>query len=82
MANIPNGKIKINTPADLGRVVRAKRLKDGLTQSETAALCGVGTRFISDLENGKVTVELGKALQVLMGLGLDCIIVSRGWSES
>lgn len=82
MTNIPNGKITINTPADMGRILRGKRLKDGLTQSETADLCGVGTRFISDLENGKVTVELGKALQVLKGLGLECLIVSRGWPQS
>lgn len=77
---VPSGNIRIDTIADLGRFVRDRRRRDGLTQAETAALCGVGTRFISDLENGKPTVELGKVLRVLKGLGLDCLIVPRGWS--
>ncbi|HLA00764.1 MAG TPA: helix-turn-helix transcriptional regulator [Thermodesulfovibrionales bacterium] len=77
---LPNGKIRIENAVDLGRFVHDKRNKDGLTQAETAALCGVGTRFISDLENGKVTVELGKTLQVLKGLGIECLIGPRGWS--
>lgn len=79
---LPDGKIRINTIADLGSFIRDRRRRDGLTQAETAALCGVGTRFISDLENGKPTVEFGKVLQVLKGLGLDCLIVQRGWSGS
>lgn len=79
---VPNGNGKIDNIAELGRFVRERRKKDGLTQAETAALCGVGTRFISDLENGKSTVEFGKVLQVLKGLGLECFIIPRGWSGS
>ena len=68
-------------PEDLGRCVRARRKEQGATQAEFAALCGVGARFISDLENGKPTVELGKALQVLKCLGLELSIRPRGWSH-
>lgn len=75
----PSGNNKIGSTAELGRVVKAKRREDGLTQMEAAALCGVGTRFLSDLENGKPTVELGKTLQVMKGLGLECVVVERGW---
>ena len=57
--------------ADLGQKVKAFRKAKQLTQSETAQLCGVGTRFISDLENGKATIEMGKAAQVLHALDLE-----------
>ncbi len=77
-AIIPNGKIV--TPAALGRVIRQRRKLDGLTQAEAAALCGVGTRFLSELERGKATAELGKALRVLSGLGLELTVAPRGGS--
>jgi len=67
--------------ADVGRSVRAHRKVQGATQSELAALCGVGVRFISDLENGKPTAQLGKVLEVLHCLGLDVRIRPRGWQE-
>lgn len=72
---------KIESPIELGIQVRMKRKKDGLTQMEAAALCDVGTRFISDLENGKPTLELGKTIQVLRGLGLDILVMTRGMSD-
>jgi len=76
-ANIlPYGKIY--STKKLGQAVRAKRKADGLTQAKAAALCDVGVRFISDLENGKATVELGKALSVLSGLGLTIDVRPRG----
>ncbi len=64
---------------DLGRRVRATRRKQGLRQDELAALCGVGTRFVSELENGKPGVELGRVLKIMSGLGLELIIEARDW---
>lgn len=46
----------------------------GLTQLNAAGLCGVGERFLSELERGKTTVELGKVLQVLNRLGLHTVL--------
>jgi HTH-type transcriptional regulator / antitoxin HipB len=69
----------VTTPEDLGRCLRARRKEQGATQAELASLCGVGVRFISDLENGKPTVELAKVLQVLRCLGLELGIRPRGW---
>lgn len=40
-------------------------------------MSGVGTKFLSQLENGKETAELGKVLQVLRKLGLDVYIFPR-----
>ena len=44
----------------IGELVRVERKKAGLKQAECAALCGVGTRFFSELENGKQTLEIGQ----------------------
>lgn len=76
---LPYGNVA--TPEDLGRCIRARRKEQGATQAEFASLCGVGVRFISDLENGKPTVELGKVLQVLKCLGLEVSIRPRGWVQ-
>jgi hypothetical protein len=37
----------------------------------------VGTKFLSQLENGKETAELGKVLQVLKAMGLEVYIFPR-----
>ena len=72
---IPNGKI--NTAADVGRMVAARRKSQGLTQVELAALGQLGTRFISELERGKGTAQFDKVMQVLDLLGLSLFAVER-----
>ena len=54
---------------ELGRIVRQERKAQGLRQYELAAASGVGVRFIVDLEAGKPTLQLEKALLVLRTLG-------------
>ena len=66
---LPYGKIIDSTQA-LGVLVRAKRKQDELTQRDLADLTGVGVRFLSELENGKPTVQMDKVLLILTGLGL------------
>ena len=39
---------------------------------------GVGVRFVSELENGKPTLEIEKVLRVLSRLGLEVTITPRG----
>ncbi len=73
---IPYGRIY--TPAELGALIRRKRKESGSDQAWAAGLAGVGTRFLSDLERGKPTAELGKALKVLGRIGLDIWILPRG----
>ena len=55
---------------DLGRAIREARIAMKLRQAEAALLCGVGVRFLSDLERGKETARLGPTLKVINGLGL------------
>ncbi len=77
---LPYGNIL--SPEDLGALVRAHRKAQSATQAEFASLCGVGVRFISDLENGKPTIQLGKVLDVMRCLGLDIAIHPRGWQRN
>ncbi len=61
----------ILTVSDFGRIIKEERKRQGFTQTELAGLCGVGLTFLSNLENGKETAEIGKAFQVLTMLGID-----------
>lgn len=58
------------TPEELGKIVKQERKAMGLTQANLALTSGTGMRFISDLENGKPTCQIGKTLTVLKTLGL------------
>jgi y4mF family transcriptional regulator len=73
---VPSGKIE--TPRELGHMIRKKRKQVGADQVTAAGLVGVGVRFLSELERGKPTVELGKVLQVVQRLGLEIWVVPKG----
>ena len=62
--------IEIRTAEDLGKAIRAARREQGLRQEELALGAGTGRRFISDLERGKPTAQIGPALKVVAALGL------------
>lgn len=55
--------------AALGQIIREERKAQGLLQDELAAASGVGVRFLVELEQGKPTAQLGRALTVLATLG-------------
>jgi len=40
----------------------------------------VGTRFVSELENGKPSIEIGRAFQVAAMLGLEVRIERKSWA--
>jgi len=69
---------------DLGKAVREARAAMKLRQAEAALLCGVGVRFLSDLERGKETVRLGPTLKVIHGFGLALMLGPKKpfWSKS
>jgi HTH-type transcriptional regulator / antitoxin HipB len=58
------------SPHQIGKAVRKTRKELGVTQSDLALTSGTGLRFISDLENGKPTCQIGKVLTVLQTLGI------------
>ena len=67
----------INSAVDLGAWVRRKRKQLKINQSDLAGLCNVGTRFISELENGKPTLEFDKVVKVANNLGLNLLVRER-----
>jgi HTH-type transcriptional regulator/antitoxin HipB len=60
----------IQTSKAFGSAIRRARKGQGLSQVELAARAGVGRPWLSELETGKRTAELGRALSVLNALGL------------
>lgn len=62
----------------LGEIIRSERRRQGMTQAELAGLADVGVTFLSQLENGKESAEIGKTLRVLTMLGIDIIVEPRG----
>ncbi|WP_206214744.1 MULTISPECIES: helix-turn-helix domain-containing protein [unclassified Adlercreutzia] len=70
--------ILVSTASDIGAAIRAERKRQNLTQTELADLCAVSLSFVSNLENGKPTTELAKALNVINTLGFDVVLAKRG----
>ena len=63
-----------------GECLRMRRKQLGYTQSFLSEFSGFSVSFISDLENGKSSAELGRAIYLANLLGLDCSLTPR--SES
>lgn len=70
-------KEKLQSPEAIGTLIRTTRKAQGLSQSELAGVANTGVRLISDLENGKGTIQICKLLNVLNALGLGLYIFNR-----
>ena len=68
---------RITDVKELGTLVRDRRKEKGLTQSDLAMYCNTGIRFISDLENGKPTMQISKVLTILSMLALNVYVEER-----
>lgn len=69
---------RIASPVELGVLIRAQRKQRGITQADAAALAGVGERFLSELERGKRSAEIGLVMQVLERFGIELWATRRG----
>jgi y4mF family transcriptional regulator len=58
----------------LGQLIRQRRKHLEMKQADLALVSGTGLRFISDLENGKESCQVGRTLRVLGSLGLSATI--------
>jgi y4mF family transcriptional regulator len=56
--------------ARFGALIRARRKALSMNQDDVALATGVGRRFIIDLESGKPSCQIGKALLVADAVGL------------
>jgi len=62
------------TPEEIGIIIRRQRKALKLTQEEASGLCGVGVTFLSRVERGHDSAEIGKLLRVLRSLGCKVVI--------
>lgn len=60
---------------ELGKIVRAYRKKLKMSQEELAALSGISERTLRDLEKGRLSVSLEKAVAVADVLGLKIQVI-------
>ena len=70
--------MKIKDAKDFGQMLAIRRKRLGYTQAQVSEITGLSASFISDLERGKATAELGKALYIAGILGLDISGEERG----
>jgi len=62
-------RMRYSTKA-IGKLLRESRKRLGVTQKDLALTSGTGLRFIIELEKGKETCQIGKALTVIQTLGI------------
>ncbi|MCA1768250.1 MAG: type II toxin-antitoxin system MqsA family antitoxin [Idiomarina sp.] len=54
----------------IGKIAKIVRQQQELDQATAGSFAGCGINFVSQFENGKPTVQLEKALNVLKALGI------------
>lgn len=70
---------KISNVKDFGPLIKKKRKSLQISQQELADVCGVGRRFISELESGKKNrFDISLILRVLKRLDYDIYLKDRG----
>lgn len=70
--------MKIKNSNDLGSAIKKRRKELGYTQNFVSEQTGLSVSFISDVENGKATAEIGKIINLVNLLGMDVSITTRG----
>lgn len=63
-------QVTIQSVADLGLALRAARKSTKVRLDDLADMAGVSKQFVSDVEYGKPTVQLGLVLKLLSEVGL------------
>lgn len=63
-------KLPLHTVDDAGLAVRALRKQANIRIDDFALTARVSKQFMTDLENGKTTIQMGKALALLSSLGV------------
>jgi DNA-binding transcriptional regulator YiaG len=63
-------KLPLTTVEDAGLVIRALRKHGGVRIDDFAVTAKVSKQLMTDLENGKPTVQMGRVLRLLQGLGV------------
>ena len=79
MSRTAKGDVMVISDSEMfGDALKKRRKELGYTQRYISEFTGFSISFISDLENGKSTAELGKSLYLAGLLGLDIAGHVRG----
>jgi len=70
--------MRITDSKSFGTMLKNRRKQLGYTQAYISEMTGLSVSFLSELENGKKTAQLDKAIEVAMLLGLDLTMEARG----
>lgn len=62
-------QVPLNNAGDFGALIRAARKRAGMTQAALANRVDVSRKWVSEVENGKPTAEIGLVLAVVRQLG-------------
>jgi HTH-type transcriptional regulator / antitoxin HipB len=62
--------MRVRTPADLGALIRDRRMNLRLDQKSLASKVGVSRQWIVEVEKGKPRAEIGLLLRTLGALGI------------
>ena len=69
--------IPLKLVADLGPLIRKSRKAMKFSQQQFADAAGVGRRFLSELENGKPSLEFDKVISCALAAGIDILAKPR-----
>lgn len=62
--------IPLTSVLEAGVAIRTLRKRAGIRIDDFALTAGVSKQFMTDLENGKATIQMGMVLQLLQRLGV------------
>lgn len=68
--------------AEIGRIVATARRHRRLTQTQLARALGVTQNWISEIERGKDSAQIGKILRALSFLGVRLEVGEAPWSDT
>lgn len=69
--------MNISSCQEFGLALKKRRKELNYTQAFVSEVTGFSTSFISELENGKETAEIGKAIYLANMLGLNLSLKER-----
>ncbi len=67
----------IKNTSELGQLIRSSRKNAGMTLQQASVISNTGVRFLSELERGKETAEIGKVISALHAVGLEINIIQK-----
>ena len=77
MEQITYACIDLRSSDQFGEAIRIFRKRRGLTQQQVANMAGCSLMYVSNLERGKASAELGKALKILDVLDVEVSFSDR-----